>query len=683
MNIFIELKNNLNELIDSYISRIYDIEKELNKHNEIKKIINIINSGKDVYLSQVKRIGYYYNELNDYIMLLQEIETIMKSIKNGYFKEVIPDRLRFILQNADIKGNEIVKVMNDFDICDKLNNYYKYEFSDSRIKNIIDLAYENLVNYINIAYQDIFGKLVDEIRNRYNSLSKTDLLIEQKEKLNNYLEKVKRINSSFNDTGMIHELSEDDLAYFYEWLKTKYKSEDSSIIITNIIKFQKVKMKEDVIHENWEKVMEKMNNIVLSSKNPFKNIDLSEFSEEEKSVILEVQRIYQEMSKIYTERIKFDDQELLDRKESYYHNKIEWEIVLADIENNLLPNIINNKDFVIKIFKLIKDMYYKYEVKESKYNACKKKVQIIKIYLHDLDKILDIDDLYDSSLDELITNNVPFDDPRYNDRYYYYNIRYFLRNNVIPFKFELQNELEKISKIINSDIDNYNDDILNINELKNKFESIMKKYSDIYEKYIIEKEELENEEMIDDNKEIKANLVFCLHEVSFDNAKENDEEQRKAHFKETVRNLHNRQFTKMTKDEIHTIGYPSPTKRKKILEFDDPYFTPYRYKKDLDEYRTGFIQFKICRENKEKLKMFYNLGDEYAVLVPFMSVHVPKGNHKEYEDFVKYIRTNMKYLESIGKKFQNPKTDINELRKMIDTGLEIKENIIKDGDKVK
>ena len=683
MNIFIELKNDLNELIDSYISRIYDIEKELNKHNEIKKIINIINSGKDVYLSQVKRIGYYYNELNDYIMLLQEIETIMKSIKNGYFKEVIPDRLRLILQNADIKGNEIVKVMNDFDICDKLNNYYKYEFSDSRIKNIIDLAYENLVNYINIAYQDIFGKLVDEIRNRYNSLSKTDLLIEQKEKLNNYLEKVKRINSSFNDTGMIHELSEDDLAYFYEWLKTKYKSEDSSIIVTNIIKFQKVKMKEDVIHENWEKVMEKMNNIVLSSKNPFKNIDLSEFSEEEKSIILEVQRIYQEMSKIYTERIKFDDQELLDRKESYYHNKIEWEIVLADIENNLLPNIINNKDFVIKIFKLIKDMYYKYEVKESKYNACKKKVQIIKIYLHDLDKILDIDDLYDSSLDELITNNVPFDDPRYNDRYYYYNIRYFLRNNVIPFKFELQNELEKISKIINSDIDNYNDDILNINELKNKFESIMKKYSDIYEKYIIEKEELENEEMIDDNKERKANLVFCLHEVSFENKKENDEEQRKAHFKDTVRNLHNRQFTKMTNEEIHTIGYPSPTQRKKILEFDDTYFTPYRYKKNQDNYRTGFIHFKICSENKEKLKMFYNLEDEYAVLVPFMSVHVPKGDHKEYEDFVKYIRTNMKYLEKIGKKFQNPKTDINELRKMIDTGLEIKENIIKDGDKVK
>lgn len=568
MDIFLQLKSIFDEAISSYKLQINNIDKEINRRLETIKMVNIIDSNNEVYLSQVKNISSYYPELSRYVLLLQEIETIMSSLKNSYFKEVSKDKIRIVLSKCDISSEEIIGVINDFELCYKLDNYIKSKEADKRIKEIIDSAYQNVFNTLNNCFQDIFTRLVNEIKLRNKPNSNNDILFKQKKELTKYLDKIQNISLKIDDHGIKDELTKDELKFLYSWLKDKVSITYEQEIIKSIINYQvkkKNKTQEEIIEQNRDNVISKMNKIVsLKKNNPFDTIDLSKFSSYEQEIIIYVKNIYIKMCNVCQNRFIFSDFELGNRKESYFQDKLEWGIILADIENNLIPNIYKDKEKVLDIFKYIMDLYSKEEKIERDLANRKEMINAIKLFLNDLYNLLDIDDLYNTTYDYLFDDNVDSSDKRFNDSYEYYDIRYFIRKKVEGFIIEL----ESIMKVLSEEIrDGIIKSEINPEEIRNKYIFIMEEYEKklmAYKKYQKRQYEFDIELNSDGEKE---NIVFCLDNISFDDEYGKYDEKRKKELKYTILSLESTQVDDLKSPSrrnkpIREILYRPSTKNK-------------------------------------------------------------------------------------------------------------------------
>ena len=244
MDIYRKLKELLDEYIISYENRINTISQKIDGYSELEKIVNLVNNGKDVHLSQVRRISTYYKDLEEYILLLEEVETIILSIKKGHYKEIIPDRIRVILSKCDVPSEDIINVIRDFTLCDKLNSYIKSSSSDDRIKSIV-LG----------AYQYIFSALIKKIQEKYIELGKTNLLFQQKNEYEQSLERIRKISLLFDEKGIINNFEkEDDLEFFHSLIDGKLPSDTIDEILRSIAIFhEKDKTKEEIVEENREK----------------------------------------------------------------------------------------------------------------------------------------------------------------------------------------------------------------------------------------------------------------------------------------------------------------------------------------------------------------------------------------------------------------------------------------------
>ena len=77
----------------------------------------------------------------------------------------------------------------------------------------------------------------------------------------------------------------------------------------------------------------------------------------------------------------------------------EWGIILADIENNLVPNFNNDKENIIHIFKYIIELNDKEQEKKESFLDLQQTIITIDLFLHDLKEIINISDLYDTTYD--------------------------------------------------------------------------------------------------------------------------------------------------------------------------------------------------------------------------------------------------------------------------------------------
>ncbi len=689
MSAFEKLRELLEEDIESYSYRINSIDQKVNARAELEKIINLVRSKKNVHLSQVKRMGVYFPELEEYILLLQEIETIILSIKKGHYRGILPDRIRLILTKGDIPSVEIASVMDDFILCEKLNSYINSSDSDDRVKNIVLDAYKNLYSHLYRTFQFVFSGLINAIQEKYDNFGKVDTLLDQKKDLMDYLSKIKRIKFLFNNDGMVSDFdSEEDKLFFFSWIKGRLSIDTEEEITDNISKFQNgvnQKSDEEISLENRRRIIDKISGIILLKEMVlFDGIDLSQFSIEEQQIIQKVKDIYIEMCQKCFERIVFSPSELANRQEAYFYDKLEWGVVLADIENNLVPNINSDRENVINIFKYIIEIYDGQKEQTVDSSFLRNQVEAIKSFIHDLEEILKIDDLYNTTYDYLFDEDVECDDPRYNGKYEYYAIRYFLRREVEPFKHELEDILLDISAKLESGTVTYSqNDLSRIEELKKRFTNIMRKYIEIYEKYQ-EFLERDYEEAVESDE--KTNLVFCLDTIDFFDTFGNYDEGKRKELIDAINRLETVPLGDLRRPfgrkAVSDILYRPGTKNKRrkgqlhlsMVSFDNPYFEPYRYSGS-GNYRTGFIRFPICQENKEKLEQIYHLGNEFSVFAIFKIISTVSDNHDEYQLFVNYIRDNKVYLETLGKMFLNPSIDIQKLCEIIDHGINLQKDL--------
>ncbi len=515
MEKFKRLRELLEEEINLYNDRINAVEGKIKAYKYIENVINLVNSGKDVYLSQVEKIGQFFPDLEEQVLLLQEIKTIIMSVKKGQYRGILPDRIRYVLTKSDVSSEEIISVLNDFVLCEKLNSYTK-KSPDDRIKNIVLEAYQNLYNYLYKAFQTIFSHLIGGIKIKYKEYERNEVLLTQKEEMSAYLTKLKRIKFVFNEDGFVSDFeNDDDKDFFYTWINNSIPEDLKKEIleyIANQGKEKESKTDEETVVENREKVINKIMDIIHSREaNLFDRIDISKLREDDKKRISEVKKIYLEMCEVCHERLAFTPFELSNREEAYFQDGLEWQIVLADIENNLVPNIDTDYKNIMNVFRYIIEIYHKEKAGEKELVSLKNQLEVIKTFIHDLEELLKIDNLYDTTYDYLLDMGINGDDRRYNGQYEYYAIRYFLRRQVEPFFYELRNMLVEMSKELEKGcVINAQEELLRINEVQKKFSHIMEKYQERLEYLNMDNED--DEEIIDDNKQ---NLVFCLDTIDF------------------------------------------------------------------------------------------------------------------------------------------------------------------------
>ncbi len=692
MNTFNELLDLFNKEYDSYNYHLKDIEREIYKYEEIQKIVELMNKNDNLFLSQVKGIVNYYPELSDYVALLTEIESIYNSLRKGNYDDISTDRIRIALTGSDIDNIEIEKVLKDFALCSKLKFYVEKADADVSIVDIVKHAHFNILDCLTKAFDVVFNKLAGEIKLKYSALGSVDVLKSRKDKINSELESVLKFKKLFDENGLIDNINYDDLKLFYEWLRNTKFNNKIEVIKSIILKQIKGKDKteEEIVSENREEVIKRIQNVISSKSLTFDSLDLSGFTEEERHIIMEIKKVYVNKSSQCSERVPFTDAELGDRKDSYFHNnKVEWEIVLADIENNLLPNMSSNRNVVMERFKYIIEVYNK-EVQFQNYLVeLREKKKTLNDYIEYLKKLFNIDNLYDTTYDYLFQEGVSATDPRYDDKYDYYNIRYFLRNDVQTFITNIEKELIIIENITAGN-DNYFE-IISFEEIKNRYDELLLQYHEKWDAYVeYGNRKYEVEEELDNSSIQKENLVFCLNDISFDNRYGNYDEGKEKEFDSTVKSLETISYNYLKKRSgrkaLDEIMYRPSSKinmrknqRKRVLStFDNEYFTPYRYS-GTGNYRTGMIMFPLCKENKDKLAKIYNLKDNFAVLAIFKIIMVERVNHGGYDEFIEFIRKNEEKIENIGEMFLDPDIDIQLLCDIIDKGLEYKENLRRHG----
>ena len=172
-------------------------------------------------------------------------------MKKGQYKEVLPDRIKFVLSKTDLEDNKISSLLADFTLCEKLNNYIKSSDSDQRIKSVVLSAYQNLYNNLYQTFQYVFTLLIDEIQSKYDAFGRDDIRLVERNEINSYLEKIKRISLIFSDNGMKGDFeSEDDLDFFCTWLKGRLPQDLEQQVLREIVERQSSNSEE--ISENSE-----------------------------------------------------------------------------------------------------------------------------------------------------------------------------------------------------------------------------------------------------------------------------------------------------------------------------------------------------------------------------------------------------------------------------------------------
>ena len=532
--------------------------------------------------------------------------------------------------------------MNDFTMCEKLNSYIKSANCNNQIKEIVQKAYQNIYSHLYNAFQYIFTSVINEIKLKYTSSNVNPLLM-QKEELEEYLKKIKHIDTLFDENKMIGAFTNaSEIDFFYEWLDGKLPLNMEQEISRSIINEQENKDKniDKIVDENRKKVFEEIKSrIALNEKKLFNKIDMNLISPTDRELILRVKDIYLEMCEKCHDRIIFSSFELGDRKSSYYQDELEWPIILADIENNLVPNINNDFENVMNAFKIITNLYSYEKNKDNHLSYRNKKIKVLEVFIHDLRELLKIENLDFTGYDYLFDEDVPYEDARYNNQYEYLAIRYFLRKKVKPFIKELENEMIRIlEESENGIIEDDKGDILYIQDVKKKFEDILEEYQLRVEDYELYEESKYYDEEEEEELKEKENLVFCLDTVDFNDKHKNYDENKKKELIKAVGELESIQIDELRKpsgrkgvgDILHRTSTKNKRRKNKLhlsmVKFEDPYFEPFRYS-GLADYRTGFLCFSICPENKEKLAKIYNLGKEFAVLVIFKIIKAKKDNN--------------------------------------------------------
>ena len=677
MDEYKQLKAFLDNLYSELKRKLKILRQEELDYSSEKELINI--DGKNVLSGgRRKEIFMLYPFIEKKFKKIDLLGHFIYNIKKGKFDEINPYEFRVTINELGCN--------NPQEIIDSFRELKRNSDKDENYTDGIDKLTKKLLEIFIMLSNDINEKLLKafEEKNGIKDYSKEiDSLLFQLDNLKKY--------NIFDDNGNIIKYfdSIEEIDEFFEWIKNNVDDNLQELVIPLLMKEELLKenielSREQEILKNRDKLIEELQKEYLD----ISNLDLSNYNDVEKNIINDGLEIYKELREKIKDRndlLKDQDSLDIDEKQIFYllNNRFNWDVILFDIENNIIPKISDNKENTINTFKLVISLYDKEKQELNRRN--------------DL-----LDDIYEQieSYEELVR----FGD-KYNTNQYFYVIReqiyedddrfpkgisrkqiemsYFL-NNVVKKEIE---KLKEIRERIESNIQNHNliseaidkelDSLKEIYEVD--IDSLSDEFDKIYENACLVvnnfKEELKKE-FEKSGKYIPSelsgkpkNLVFSIFDI---------DESKISKYRKT--------FSR-TKQDLSFIDQPSFREPKvKVLyrdekdktKYDIPHVDFFRIRQ-LNSKRSGFIKIYPSKGVRELLRKKYNLDEDFEVYGIIDSVTKVSKN-SDYEPLIDKINSNIDEIVKIGELFNNG-DNVLELFQVIDSGIERLDSLVSDDKK--
>ena len=611
MDEYKQLKAFLDNLIDELKSKLKILRQEEMDYSSEKELINldeinVLSGGRR------KEILIRYPFIEKYFKKIDLLSHFAYNIKNGNLDKINPFEFRVTINELGYN--------NPQEIIDSFRELKRNSNKDENYTDGIDKLTKKMFEIFIMLTNDIKIKLLKSFEEK-NGTREYDKEIDV---ILTNLDNLKKYNI-FDDNGNIIKYfdSIEEIDEFFEWIKNNVDDNLQELVIPLLIKEELLKenielSREQEILKNRDKLIEELQKEYLD----ISNLDLSNYNDVEKNIINDGLEIYKELREKIKDRndlLKDQDSLDIDEKQIFYllNNRFNWDVILFDIENNIIPKISDNKENTINTFKLVINLYDKEKQELNRRN--------------DL-----LDDIYEQieSYEELVRFG-----EKYNTNQYFYIIREQIYEDddrfpkgisrkQIEMSYYLSNvikkEIEKLKVIrerIESNIQNHNliseaidkelDSLKEIDEVD--IDTLSDEFDKIYENACLVvnnfKEELKKE-FEKSGKYIPSelsgkpkNLVFSIFDI---------DESKISKYKKT--------FSR-TKQELSFIDQPSFREPKvKVLyrdekdktKYDIPHVDFFRIRQ-LNSKRSGFIKIYPSKGVRELLRKKYNLDEYFSV----------------------------------------------------------------------
>ena len=484
-----------------------------------------------------------------------------------------------------------------------------------------------------------------------------------------------------------------ELKKFFDYLR-KLDSEDIDIysIVIDVCKYNVdnfshgiVSSKElEEVNKNKEEVNKDIIDITSESPKEEKTEDIeSLLNDDEKRIYLVIKEIINRWhvnSDVgIVKEILDGDYTLNERKNIYMEGgSIQWDIVVLDIVQVLIPNIKDNKERIFQIFDFIVKLYEKYIAALKEYNTLRDCIS----------KILEIQQ------NKKILNSYKVLPP--NTKVLYNTIiTHFKKNNddtaitlaaSVDSKktkayFMLLNSLLSLSDMLEFVDDEIksgtflNDDLQDLSSAFQEYKSEYEKSKQAYDLEISSTKE-EPTEVIDEFSDMKKleNLLCFLYD-DYDYS-----DKLASELKQSLIKLANVPWPVLRKDIKHILSQVWRTNSTGKKEFyTGEHFDVWRIKGNAST-RTGLLRVDICEENALKIKNKYNLLDVPSqIIIVLHSIEVNGADHSAYNKVITKSVSDeeIRVLEFVSI-FNNPDTPEEELFKCVENGYRQYIKIIND-----
>ena len=677
MEDFKQLKASLRLKIKEAREKIKELENVKKTFEKEKTLIEnaFDNENNQISNKKKKEIISLYPFTEELFTLLNRIRNIYDLVERCDYKSIDIDELTEILRLSKYPIMEQTSIIEEVKAYQRLFNKVDGSTPSSYTAiRRISKEYDGLKSFFNDLYEYNFNRIQSAIEKSFETkYEELDDYEEKLELLNRQIEQLQKFDI-FDEEGNFVRFFEDkrELEMFYLWMLNNIDVEEQLRLIPLITKegmhaLKQEKEIDETIDSNREELIR---DITGESQIGDISINLELFDDQEKEIIETGLKIYNELcGKVYERDDLLESNDDPDKEQYYMMSGVyNWDVILYDIEQNVLPHIEDQKENALNTFKLLIDLYNRFK------NEKRQRKDILDIIYYQIDayeELIRFGDKYDTSkYDYVFEENIKEDDERYPKGVSRSQIdmSYYLNHIVKKEKEELEalrDELE--GKIKERKIIEDNDGI-DIDSIKKKFGD---DESGIYHEASVRvdefkkqrKEELESQgiEVPSEISSNTKNLVFILFDVSDETVSKYSSVYAKA-----FDMISKRKRSELTDAQMAEL-YKEKKKNKHGISYSIPHVSVLRLRPNFDN-RIGVIKLNPSSKILEFLREKYGLSEQFEIygLLDIIEKH---GNLDAYSDLTVQVNQNIDEITRMGEMFYSDKTDLGELCEIIDKGI--------------
>ena len=678
MEDFKQLKASLRLKIKEAREKIKELENVKKTYEKEKTLIEnaFDNDNNQISNKKKKEIISLYPFTEELFTLLNRIKNIYDLVERCNYKSIDIDELTEILRLSKYPIMEQTSVIEEVKAYQRLFNKIDGSTPSSytairRISN----EYDGLKSFFNDLYEYNFNRIQSAIEKSFEM---------KYEELNDYEEKLELLNRQieqlqkfdiFDEEGNFVRFFEDkrELEMFYLWMLNNIDVEEQLRLIPLITKegmhaLKQEKEIDETIDSNREELIR---DITGESQIGDISINLELFDDKEKETIETGLKIYNELcGKVYERDDLLESNDDPDKEQYYMMSGVyNWDVILYDIEQNVLPHIEDQKENTLNTFKLLIDLYNRFK------NEKRQRKDILDIIYYQIDayeELIRFGDKYDTSkYDYVFEENLKEDDERYPKGVSRSQIdmSYYLNHIVKKAKEELEAIRDEIEEKIKERKIIEDNDGIDIDSIKKRFGD---DESGIYHEASVRVDEFKKhrkEELESQGIEVPAeissntkNLVFILFDVSDETV-----EKYSSVYAKAFDMISKRKRSDLTDAQLSEL-YKEKKKNKHGISYSIPHVSVLRLRPNFDN-RIGVIKLNPSSKILEFLREKYGLSEQFEIygLLDIIEKH---GNLDAYSDLTVQVNQNIGEITRIGEMFYSDKTDMEELCEIIDRGIE-------------